>query len=63
MIGSPELEEAKKRRRDGQSWFNGRRGVRNFIMLAVVLFIGFGASIPLWPPELQCSVLARACSL
>lgn len=51
------LDVAKQRRRHGQSWFNGRRGVRNFLLLALVLVVGSCAAVFMLPLDLSCALL------
>ena len=52
---------SKRRRREGQSWFNGRRGVRNFVVLAVLLLTLFAGCVLFFlPTEFQCSLLPEA---
>ena len=51
---------AKRRRRDGQSFFNGRRGLRNFLLLAGLCLAGFIAFVLSLPLEMQCSLLPES---
>ena len=53
-------DAAKTRRRAGQSWFNGRRGVRNFLLVAAFLVLGSFAVALMLPIDLQCAVLPEA---
>ena len=55
-----DVDAHKRRRREGASWFNGRRGVRNFLGLAAlcfVLFCGFVLTLPL---DMQCTLLPES---
>jgi hypothetical protein len=55
-----DLDVAKQRRRHGQSWFNGRRGVRNFLLLAVVLVVGSLVAVLMLPLDLSCALLPES---
>ena len=57
-------DDARRKRRQGLSWFNGRRGVRNFLLLAAALFFSAFVLLLSLPLEVRCHALpwVWACS-